>query len=65
MLLEASLCFANADGEAHLILGVADRRTGADAFTGPAADPDDVREKIFNRSTPNLTVEISEIMAAG
>lgn len=65
MLLEASLCFANADGEAHLILGVADRRTGADAFTGTAADPEDVREKIFNRSTPNLTVEISEIMVAG
>lgn len=65
VLLDTALCFANADGESHLILGVADRSSGVDAFTGTAADADDVRRKIFNRSTPNLTVEVSEIMVRG
>lgn len=61
ILLEAAVCFANADGESHLVLGVSDKVSGPAAFTGTAADPDTVRRRIFDRSEPGLAVEIHEV----
>lgn len=65
ILLDAAICFANAEGESHLVLGVNDKARGPDAFTGTDADPQDVRAKIFNRTVPNLTVEVEEIFVGG
>lgn len=60
IVLDTAICFANADGESHVILGVADRTAGPAAFTGTDADPDLLRRRIFDRTQPNLSVEIRE-----
>ncbi|MBO3725394.1 putative DNA binding domain-containing protein [Actinomyces bowdenii] len=56
-LLDAAICFANADGESFIVLGVRDKARGQEAFTGTDASPEDIASKIFNRTRPNLTVE--------
>ena len=61
MLLDAVVCFANADGEAHVILGVADKLPGPTAFTGTDADAATLRRRIFDRTSPSLTVDIHEV----
>lgn len=61
LVLDSAICFANADGPAHLILGVADKTSGPDAFTGTEADVDQLRGRVFNRTRPNLTVEVHEV----
>ena len=34
ILLDAAICFANADGESFIVLGLRDKASGPDAFTG-------------------------------
>ncbi|QQM67066.1 ATP-binding protein [Actinomyces weissii] len=60
MLLDAAICFANADGESFIVLGVRDDQAGPQAFTGTQAMPDKIMREIFNKTTPNLTVEATE-----
>lgn len=57
ILLDAAICFANADGESFIVLGLRDKARGPEAFTGTDASPEDIASKIFNRTRPNLTVE--------
>lgn len=59
VLLDTAICFANADGVSHIVLGVRDKARGEDAFTGTDADPEQLQAAIFNRTQPNLTVEAS------
>lgn len=65
ILIDAAICFANADGESHIVLGVNDRDAGTDALTGTAADAAELRTKIFHGTRPNLTVDITEIHIEG
>lgn len=58
-LAEAAMCFANADG-GHLVVGVADRPGGVDALKGVTASVTDVRKGIFERTSPNLVVDVVE-----
>jgi len=60
VLIEATACFANAAG-GSIVLGVADRTAGVEAFLGTSVDKDWLRLKLFNGTRPNLAVEIHEL----
>lgn len=55
-LAEAALCFANASG-GTIIVGVHDRRNGADAFIGTELEPAVIRARIYELTEPPLTVD--------
>lgn len=61
VLLDATVCFANADGESHIILGLRDKAAGPAAFTGTDADAHTIRAKIFHNTRPPLTVDVTEL----
>ena len=62
MLLNACICFANgSEGAAHIVLGVTDRVTGAEAFSGTNADPEKIRLRVQARTQPGLSVDAWEI----
>lgn len=59
MLLDECVCLANGDGgDAHIILGVADKVGGSVAFTGTDRDPQWIEQKVFNNTIPQLRVEV-------
>lgn len=64
VLVDAVVCFANAQG-GRIVLGVDDRATGPDAFTGTRADAAFLRNRIYGNTRPQLTVPIDEIEFAG
>lgn len=55
-IVKAAICFANAAGGV-IVLGVADKAHGADAFRGTGADPDALRERIHANTKPGLLVD--------
>jgi ATP-dependent DNA helicase RecG len=57
VLVRAAVCFANAAGGV-VVVGVADRATGADALRGTDLDPDWVRQRIHERTNPRLLVDV-------
>ncbi|MGI8944918.1 MAG: ATP-binding protein [Thermoleophilaceae bacterium] len=59
-LTYASICFANAIG-GQVVLGVADRRAGPDAFVGTRLSVDAVRQRIWETSDPGLTVDVRDV----
>lgn len=62
VLIDASVCFANGPGgDAHLVLGVADKTPGLDAFKGTNQATSWIEQKIFVNTRPNLRVEAEEI----
>jgi ATP-dependent DNA helicase RecG len=63
-LAEAAACFANASG-GTLIVGVADRVRGSDAFLGTDLEAGFVRRRIFEKTQPNLDVSVEEISYSG
>jgi len=65
LVLDEAIAFANAEGEADIVLGVGDRTTGPGAFTGTDADDLWIRQKIFQGTRPQLTVEVEELLYAG
>lgn len=62
MLADAVVCLANAEG-GEIVFGVANGRTGTDAFAGVSAKStvDVVRRGIFDRTRPSLSVPVSEV----
>src|SRR5262245_58745347 len=58
-LAEASACLANTDGGA-IVIGVDDKRGGAEALVGSALDGEWLRKRIWELSDPHLTVEVEE-----
>lgn len=58
-LTTAVICFANADG-GHIVLGVDDKSSGPEAFTGTSADRNDLRARLHHNTTPPVTVDIRE-----
>ena len=53
---DAALCFANASGGV-IVVGVADREAGPTAIRGTAVSPDEVRRRVYELSSPHLTVD--------
>lgn len=61
-LIDESICLANGDGgDAYVVLGVSDKRTGAEAFTGTTRAAEWIEKKIFDKTRPNLRVEAEAI----
>ncbi|WP_181833775.1 ATP-binding protein [Acidipropionibacterium virtanenii] len=63
-LAEAAACFANASG-GTIIVGVADKVRGTEAFLGTDLEPGFVRRRVFERTQPNLDVMVREFNYAG
>lgn len=59
-LAEAAMCFANAGGGA-IVVGVADRPGGTEAFVGCPLDDVVVRRRIFEMTDPHLTVSVERL----
>lgn len=58
VLLDETVCLANGDaGDAHIIVGVADKTAGVEGLVGTDRDPMWLSERIFNGTRPNLRVE--------
>lgn len=67
ILADAAVCFANADG-GRIVLGVNDKaKTRAKALVGAPADytADLIRRGVFDRTTPPLTLVVSERLEDG
>lgn len=61
-LIDEAICLANGDAATgHIIVGVADKIPGPEAFTGTDFQPDEVVHKIFNNTKPNLRTEAAWI----
>lgn len=63
-LAQASLCFANSAGGA-VVVGVADKLGGPEAFKGTNLDAEMVRKRIYELSNPPLLVDVVERRYAG
>lgn len=59
-LAEAAMCFANADG-GHLVVGVANKPGGRAALKGCSAKAADIARGIFERTSPGLVVQVTEL----
>jgi ATP-dependent DNA helicase RecG len=56
MLVNAALCFANAEG-GSVILGVSDRGSGPSAFVGTDVTRDEAQRQIYDSTRPPLLVD--------
>lgn len=66
LLIDVCICFANGDGgDAHVLLGVSDKRSGAGAFTGTTREAGWVEKKVFDKTVPNLRVEAEALEYEG
>jgi ATP-dependent DNA helicase RecG len=63
-LAEAAACFANASG-GTILVGVADRVRGEEAFIGTDLETSFIRRRIFDKTQPNLDVVVKEVIFAG
>lgn len=57
IIADAAICFANAAGGV-LIVGVADKLRGAAALKGTDLDPNVLRQRVFELTSPPLNVEV-------
>lgn len=65
-LLNEAICMANSEAATgHIIVGVADRTAGADAFTGTELSEEDIARRIFNGTKPNMNVQVTAVHAWG
>lgn len=55
--LDAAICFANTAGGV-VVLGVADRVKGRQAFTGISIQAEQVRQHVYELTRPHLTVDV-------
>ena len=58
-LAYAALCFANAAGGA-IVVGVADKLAGPQAFKGTDLEADTIRRRVYELSNPPLLVDVEE-----
>lgn len=63
-LTHASICFANALG-GQVVLGVADKLAGPEAFRGTGLSVEAVKQRIWETSDPGLTVDVQEVEFRG
>lgn len=60
-LVKTAICFANSGG-GTLVVGVANGKAGAEAFTGTSLDADRLRQRIAEKTEPRLVVETELIL---
>ena len=58
-LAEAAACFANAAG-GTVVIGVRDKPGGPEAFEGTDLDADQVLRRVYELTSPRLTVDVQE-----
>lgn len=59
-LLKESICLANGEaGHGWIVIGVNDKKSGPDAFTGTQRQPEWLRQKIFNGTKPQMRVNVN------
>jgi ATP-dependent DNA helicase RecG len=63
-IAEAAVCLANGAG-GTIVLGVADRRTGPEAFVGTALAIDRLRQSVYASTQPGLLVEVQDLIHQG
>ncbi|NNU27257.1 ATP-binding protein [Isoptericola sediminis] len=63
-LADAVACFANAGG-GTVVVGVADRVAGPDAFVGHTLDSDGTRKRIYELTDPSILVEVEAVTHQG
>lgn len=63
-MAEAAACFANARG-GFLVIGVRDRPGGTAAFEGTCLDANLLLRRIYELTTPPLTVEVDQLRRCG
>ncbi len=63
-IAEAAVCFANGAG-GTIVLGVADRETGPQAFLGTSLAIDQLRQSVYASTQPGLLVEVQELIHQG
>lgn len=56
IIADAALCFANSSGGV-IVVGVADKGSGQEAFRGTTLTSDSVRRRVYELSRPALTVD--------
>ncbi|PFG27796.1 ATP-dependent DNA helicase [Corynebacterium renale] len=62
-LIEESICMANGPASGgYIVVGIADKKAGPEAFLGTDLDEEDVAKKIFNRTKPNMRVDVTPVM---
>ncbi|MEK6647994.1 MAG: RNA-binding domain-containing protein [Actinomycetota bacterium] len=64
-LAKEAACMANTEDGGVLIVGVADNKSGEDAFIGTQSDAEWLKQRILALTQPNLVVEIEEIDVLG
>lgn len=64
LLAEAATCFANARGGA-IVVGVDDKATGPEAFSGCDLEPQEVQREIYERTEPSLMVATEQVPFCG
>lgn len=63
-LADAVACFANAGG-GTVVVGVADRIAGPDAFVGHSLDVDATRNRVYELTDPSVLVEVESFVHRG
>lgn len=56
-LVAATLCFANASG-GSTVVGVRNKPGGPEAFVGTMLEPREVKQRIFEQTSPSLAVDV-------
>ncbi|WP_299139106.1 ATP-binding protein [uncultured Corynebacterium sp.] len=65
-LIDETICFSNADaGVAYIVLGVSDKKSGPEAFTGTSRNIEWIEQKIFRGTRPGIRVEGTELYHCG
>lgn len=65
-LIDTTICFSNADGGvAHIVLGVNDKKSGPEAFTGTDRPCEWLERKIYDNTKPNIQVEAIDVERCG
>lgn len=59
-LVAATLCFANASG-GSTVVGVRNKPGGPDAFVGTTLVPQEVKQRIFEQTSPSLAVDVEAL----
>jgi len=64
MIIDAALCFANAEG-GSVIVGITDRKAGSAAMVGTDLTREEVQRQIYDSTRPALLVDARELSVRG
>lgn len=61
-LVDEAICMANSEAATgDIVVGIADKTPGPAAFTGTNLSEEDIARSIFNRTRPNLQVQVTAV----